>query len=64
MNRFIIDGTRDLLSGFASRAGTAFAAFLVAQGVPADHAHQAMLAAGVLAALAFDLAAARFLRKT
>ena len=45
---------RALLDMVSRRVGTFVSAFLVAQGVPEDLAHQLYLASAVVAALAFD----------
>lgn len=54
---------RLVLEPIARRVGTAFAAYLVAQGLPADAAHQVLLALGVLGGVAFDVAISILTRK-
>lgn len=44
------------LGPVARRVGTAFAAYLLAQGIPADTAEQLLTALGVVGGLSLDIA--------
>lgn len=46
---------RQVVPPLLRRVGTAFSAFLLAQGVPADLAEQLMLATGVVLGVGFDV---------
>lgn len=55
MRDLLLDPAREVVAALARRLGTAFSAFLVAQGIPHETAQQAMLAVLVLAGIGTDL---------
>ncbi|TRL41906.1 hypothetical protein [Rhizobium straminoryzae] len=58
VKKFLIDVAWTVAKPVGSRLGTAFAAYLIAKGVPQDAADQLLTALGVLAGLTLDAALA------
>lgn len=54
---------REGAAALSRRVGTAFATWLVAQGVPSSHAEQAVVAIAIVASLGLDLVSAHLNKK-
>ena len=58
IKKFLTEVGRTVAAPLGRRLGTAFAAYLIAKGVPQDAADQLLTALGVVAGLTFDLVSA------